>query len=73
MSDELVESVGGESLEVTVPATLDGMRIDRALSMLTGLSRSEAQAMLDEGRVHVDSKVITKASVHIAEGQAWVA
>ncbi len=73
MSDELVESVGGESLEVTVPATLNGMRIDRALSMLTGLSRSEAQAMLDEGRVHVDSKVITKASFHIEEGQALVA
>lgn len=73
MSDEFVESVGGESLEVTVPHTLDAMRIDRAISILTGLSRSEAQAVLDDGRVQVNGKVVSKASFHLEVGQHLVA
>ena len=73
MSDEFIEDEGGENLEVSVPYTLDGMRIDRALAILTGLSRAEAQAILEDGRVQINEKVITKASFHLEDGQQLVA
>ena len=73
MSDEFVEDEGGESLEVMVPYTLDGMRIDRALAILTGLSRAEALAILEDGRVQINEKVISKASYHLEDGQHLVA
>ncbi|CAB4862438.1 unannotated protein [freshwater metagenome] len=73
MSDEFVEDEAGESLEVAVPYTLDGMRIDRALAILTGLSRAEAQSILEDGRVQVNDKVVTKASFHLEDGQQLVA
>ncbi len=69
MSDE------GESevLEVVVPAGLDEMRIDRALSMLTGLSRSAAHRLLAEGLVTVDGEAVTKPSTSLVEGQVLMA
>ena len=73
MSDEFVEDEAGESLEVAVPYTLDGMRIDRALAILTGRSRAEAQAILEDGRVQVNGKVITKPSFHLEDGQLLLA
>ena len=58
-----------DELDVEVPGLMDQMRIDRAISMLTGLSRSEASALLDSGAVSVDGKVVTKASVPLVAQQ----
>jgi 23S rRNA pseudouridine1911/1915/1917 synthase len=71
--DEFVEMATPGSIDITVPASLSGARIDRGLSMLTGLSRSEAHRVLDDGRVQIDGKVITKASVHLEAGTQLVA
>ena len=58
-----------DELDVEVPGLMDQMRIDRAISMLTGLSRSEASALLASGAVSVDGKVVTKASVPLVAQQ----
>ncbi len=60
----------GESLELVVPATLEGMRVDRVISMLTGRSRAEAVEAIEHGRVRVNDKVVTKASLQLDERPA---
>ena len=74
MSDELgVDPFDGETLDLIVPGTLDATRVDRVLSMLTGLSRSETSAMLASGAVRIDDKVVVKASMNVETGQHLVA
>jgi 23S rRNA pseudouridine1911/1915/1917 synthase len=74
MSDELgVDPFDGETLDLIVPGTLDAIRVDRVLSMLTGLSRSETSAMLASGAVRIDDKVVVKASMNVETGQHLVA
>jgi 23S rRNA pseudouridine1911/1915/1917 synthase len=73
MSDDERDAFDGEVLDLVVPTTLDGIRIDRVLSMLTGLSRSEAHAVLTSGAVSVNQKVILKSSTSLEEGQHLVA
>jgi len=73
MSNVPVDPFDGETLDVTVPESLDGMRVDRVISMLTGLSRSEATALVHEGRVVINDAVITKASLPIMGGVHLVA
>ncbi len=63
----------GEILEVVVPATLDGMRVDRVISMLTGRSRAEAVEAIEHSRVRVNDKVVNKASLQLASDQRLVA
>lgn len=63
----------GETLDVVVPATLEGMRVDRAISMLTGRSRAEAVEAVQRGRVRVNDRVVTKASQQLASGQLLIA
>jgi 23S rRNA pseudouridine1911/1915/1917 synthase len=70
MTDEFEqEGVAGEELDVVIPGALEDVRVDRALSILTGLSRSEAAAILDSGAVSLDGKVVLKASVSLTAGQ----
>lgn len=70
MTDEFeIEGVAGEVLDVVIPGALEDVRVDRALSILTGLSRSEAAAILDSGAVSLDGKVVLKASVSLIAGQ----
>jgi 23S rRNA pseudouridine1911/1915/1917 synthase len=52
----------------TIPASLEGQRLDRLVSMLTGISRSEAAALVDEGAVAVDGRPVTSRSHRVAEG-----
>jgi 23S rRNA pseudouridine1911/1915/1917 synthase len=63
----------GEVLDVVIPPSLDTIRVDRVLSMLTGLSRSEANAIVATGAVRVDDKVILKSSTSLEEGQRLIA
>lgn len=44
-----------------VPAALDGERVDRALAMLTGYSRSEVQTLIREGDVLVAGVAVSKS------------
>jgi 23S rRNA pseudouridine1911/1915/1917 synthase len=73
MSDDERDVFDGEVLDLIVPGTLDGIRVDRVLSMLTGLSRSEAHDVLRSGAVSVNQKVIVKSSTPLEEGQHLVA
>jgi len=72
MSDSR-DAFDGETLDLVVPSTLDAIRVDRVLSMLTGLSRAEATLMVAEGSVRVDDRVVTKGSMVLEEGQHLVA
>jgi len=70
VSDEAVVDGAddGEVLDVEVPALMDEMRIDRALSMLSGLTRSESSKLIESGVVRVDGVVVTKASTQLHQG-----
>lgn len=63
----------GDVLALTVPASLENIRIDRVLAMLTGLSRSEAHAILSAGSVTLNDQVVVKVSTCVEEGQRLVA
>ncbi|HMD45680.1 MAG TPA: RluA family pseudouridine synthase [Acidimicrobiales bacterium] len=59
----------GEGLGVvTVPPLLAGVRVDRAVAMLAGVSRASAATMVAEGRVRVDGRAVTTRSTPLTEG-----
>lgn len=66
--DGIQDPEDGEILDIEVPALMDGMRVDRALSMLTGITRSEASKLIEMHTVRVDDVVVTKASSSLREG-----
>jgi 23S rRNA pseudouridine1911/1915/1917 synthase len=70
MADEVEDEVA-EVLSIEVPALMEAMRVDRALSMLTGCSRAEASRLVAEGKVRLDEVVVTKASTPLPAG-AWL-
>jgi 23S rRNA pseudouridine1911/1915/1917 synthase len=51
-----------EPVDVEVPALLEGVRLDRAVAMLTGVSRSEACALVERGAVAVDGREVRARS-----------
>jgi 23S rRNA pseudouridine1911/1915/1917 synthase len=62
-----------EFLEVIADASVDGVRLDRALAaLLPGHSRSNLARLIDEGRVTVDGAAVTRSSVRLASGQRVV-
>ncbi len=71
--DDSLDAFDGETLDLIVPATLDAIRVDRVISMLTGLSRSEANAMVGNGAVSVNGKTVAKSSLVLEGGQHLVA
>jgi 23S rRNA pseudouridine1911/1915/1917 synthase len=73
MSNSPLDAFDGEVLDLAIPASLDGLRIDRVLAMLTGLSRSEASQLIDDGAVTLNDKLVAKASFSVEEGQHLVA
>ena len=68
-----VDAAGAEVLDLVVPGTLDAIRVDRVISLLTGLSRSEASEMVAAGAVRVNERVVTKGSTALETGQHLVA
>ena len=52
-----------------VPFALDGERIDRALALLTGLSRSEVNLLLDGGKVSIRGRPVVVRSRKVREGE----
>jgi 23S rRNA pseudouridine1911/1915/1917 synthase len=63
------EAVSNSSFVLVVPSEQAGQRLDRFLvSQLPDLSRSQIQAFIDEGRVHVDG-VATKPAHRLESGE----
>jgi 23S rRNA pseudouridine1911/1915/1917 synthase len=58
-----------EVLEVAVPAALDGVRLDRGVSMLSGLARSAVARLVESGLVEVDGIVETVRARPLVGGQ----
>ena len=52
-----------------VPAALEGERVDRALVLITGLSRRDVNLVLDEGRVSIGRRVVTSRSRKVHTGE----
>lgn len=57
------------TLEETVPAALAGERVDRAVAMITGISRSAVVELIRSGGVHVDDRIVTRAADRLDTGQ----
>jgi 23S rRNA pseudouridine1911/1915/1917 synthase len=52
-----------------VPGALDGERVDRALALLTGLSRREVNQLLDAASVVVGGRVVVSHSRRVRAGE----
>jgi 23S rRNA pseudouridine1911/1915/1917 synthase len=55
-------------VRATVPPALAGERLDRVVSMLTGVSRAQAATLVDAGEIMVAGQVVTSRSSRVAEG-----
>jgi 23S rRNA pseudouridine1911/1915/1917 synthase len=53
---------------VVVPDALDGERVDRVVSFVTGLARAEAAAVVDAGGVVLGGRAVTARSRRVASG-----
>ncbi len=71
--DEGPDVVDAEVLDVIVPASLNELRVDRVIALLTGISRSDAHQAIAAGAVSIDDKVVVKPSSSLLEGQHLVA
>jgi 23S rRNA pseudouridine1911/1915/1917 synthase len=52
-----------------LPGVLDGERLDRALALLTGCSRRQADELIDEGRVTLDDRVMASRTRRVRAGE----
>ena len=59
----------GRPLCVEVPPTLAGERVDRALALLTGVTRRVAAALVAAGGVRLDGVVVSARSTPLRAGQ----
>jgi 23S rRNA pseudouridine1911/1915/1917 synthase len=64
-----VADVTDGAQQFVVPASLAGERVDRALALLTGWSRAEVVALMEDGAVTVAGLPVAK-SRRLAEGEA---
>jgi 23S rRNA pseudouridine1911/1915/1917 synthase len=53
----------------SVPPALDGERIDRVISLVSGLARSRVDEMISSGAVSVGGRVLTQRSRKVREGE----
>ena len=61
-----------EQLDVAVPPLLAGLRLDRAVSMLTGISRNEAAQLISAGAISVNGRSDRPRSHVLLEGDRLV-
>ena len=75
MNPEPVDGAGpvgtgaGQEVRVEVPALLGGVRVDRAVSLLTGVSRAAAAALVDGGRVSLGGSAVRARNRLLHEGE----
>jgi 23S rRNA pseudouridine1911/1915/1917 synthase len=55
-------------MNFSVPASLAGERVDRAVALLTGWSRADVAALIEEGAVRIGGRAVAK-SRRLAEGE----
>jgi len=55
-------------LEAEIPALLDGVRADRVVAFLAGVSRSRAADLVASGKVRLDGRPVTSGSFTVAGG-----
>jgi 23S rRNA pseudouridine1911/1915/1917 synthase len=69
--DDAAAGGGDSALDVveSVPAALDGERVDRAIALLTGLTRAEVTTLIDDGAVAVDGRTVTVRGRRVRLGQ----
>ncbi|MEZ5244399.1 MAG: RluA family pseudouridine synthase [Acidimicrobiales bacterium] len=58
-----------DHLEETIPAVLDGERVDRAVALVGDISRSVVARLIGEGAVRIDGVPVRSASSRVREGQ----
>lgn len=56
-------------LDATIPAALAGERVDRAVSILSDLSRSAVTRLVEAGEVTLDGFVVTSGARRVSEGE----
>lgn len=59
-------------VEETLPAALDGERVDRIVSLIADISRSEASQLIADGGAEVDGLVTLSGKSRLREGQTVV-
>lgn len=59
-------------VEETLPAALDGERVDRIVSLIADISRSEASQLIADGGAQVDGVVTLSGKSRLKEGQTVV-
>ncbi|MCL4422642.1 MAG: RluA family pseudouridine synthase [Actinobacteria bacterium] len=60
---------GGDVVATAVPPALDGVRLDRALAVITGVSRSQASQAVKDGAVLVDGRVVRAIQRRLHAGE----
>jgi 23S rRNA pseudouridine1911/1915/1917 synthase len=73
LGDAHEDDDAADVLDVQVPRLLDGVRADRSISMLTGLTRSASSALVASGAVQLDGAMLSKGSLLLAAGQRLTA
>ena len=53
----------------TVPAALDGERVDKVVAMLTGLARSDVATLVAGGAVRLNGQAVSARSRRVSEGE----
>ncbi len=56
-------------MQLTVPGSLGGERVDKAVALLTGLSRSDITQMVEAGAVQVNGRAVGSRSRRLAAGE----
>jgi 23S rRNA pseudouridine1911/1915/1917 synthase len=54
---------------VTVPRSLGGVRVDRAVALLADLPRTAVDTLVAEGRIEVDGRIVRRRSALVHTGQ----
>ena len=63
-----MDDADGELVEEVLPEAFHGDRVDRVVAAITGLSRSAAKELLENGRVRIDGVPVSSASRRVDAG-----
>lgn len=67
MTDDGIET--SPLVSETIPASLDGMRVDRVVSLIADVSRSAAASMIEAGGVSIDGRTVVVGKEKLTKGQ----
>lgn len=58
-----------DELSISVPSSLDGVRVDRAVALLADIPRSAVDDLVAAGRVHVEGEAVRTRSRPLRQGE----